>query len=232
MRSVGRTVERELARIAGAQHGVVTRALVLEAGVSAAAIQRRARKGVLLPQHPGVYRVGHRAPSVEATYVAAVLACGAAALLCGRAAAHLLRLAKGVVPEPEVMAPTERRIAGIRTRRCRRMDARDGTTFRGIAVTTVPSTLVDLAAVLSLDELARVCHEAGVLYRTTPAPGARGPRPRRRIPPLHLRRRVRGTGPHARRAGCGPGAGPRGDTGWTCRRRLHLYVAPEGCRSG
>jgi hypothetical protein len=41
MRSVGRTVERELARIAGAQHGVVTRAQLLEAGVSAAGCRIR-----------------------------------------------------------------------------------------------------------------------------------------------------------------------------------------------
>jgi len=33
----------------------------------------------------------------------------------------------------------------------------------------VARTLVDLAGDLSEDELARACHEAGVLYRTTPA---------------------------------------------------------------
>jgi very-short-patch-repair endonuclease len=169
MRSMGRTVENELARIAGAQHGVVTRLQLLAAGVSAAAIQRRVHKGLLLPQHPGVYRVGHRAHSVEAIYIAAVLACGAGALLCGRAAAHLFALLKGAAPAPEVMTPTERRVAGILTRRCRRLDGRDATTFRAIAVTTVPRTLVDLASCLSLDELARACHEAGVIYRTTPA---------------------------------------------------------------
>jgi very-short-patch-repair endonuclease len=169
MRPAGRTVETQLARIAGAQHGVVTRAQLLAAGVSAEAIKRRVHKGVLFAQHPGVYRVGHRAPSIEAVYMAAVLACGVAALLCGRAAAHLFGLVKGVVPKPEVITTTERRVAGVRTRRCRSLDHRDATTFRGIAVTTVPRTLVDLAAVLSLDELARACHEAGVLYGTTPA---------------------------------------------------------------
>jgi very-short-patch-repair endonuclease len=33
----------------------------------------------------------------------------------------------------------------------------------------VPRTLVDLAAVLCLDDLVRACHEAQVRYRTTPA---------------------------------------------------------------
>ena len=44
----------------------------------------------------------------------------------------------------------------------------EATTWRGIPVTTVARTLVDLAAVLSADDLARACHEAGVRYLTTP----------------------------------------------------------------
>ena len=39
---------------------------------------------------------------------------------------------------------------------------------QGIPITTVPRTLVDLASSLSEAALARACHEAGVLYRTTP----------------------------------------------------------------
>jgi very-short-patch-repair endonuclease len=48
------------------------------------------------------------------------------------------------------------------------MDGIGRTTWKGIPVTTVPHTLVDLAAVLDEDELARACHEAGVRHRTTP----------------------------------------------------------------
>ncbi|MFL5893940.1 MAG: hypothetical protein ACJ76Z_02355 [Thermoleophilaceae bacterium] len=120
-------------------------------------------------QFPGVYRVGHDAPSTEATYMAAVKACGEAAVLSGRAAGHLLGLVKGAPPPPEVTARTERRVKGVRTRRCRKLDRRDATVWRGIPVTTVARTLVDLAGVLSRDELARACHEAGVRYETTPA---------------------------------------------------------------
>jgi len=141
----------------------------LDAGVSAAAIHRRLRNGVLLSEYPGIYRVGHRSPSVEASYLAAVYACGTGALLSGRAAAYLLQLLNGPQPAPEVTTPTERRIEGIRTRRCRNIDRRDGTTFRRVPVMTVARTLVDLAAVLRLDQLARACHEAGVLHRTSPA---------------------------------------------------------------
>src|SRR5437899_6551191 len=135
------TVEQELARMGGAAHGVVTRAELLSAGVSAGAIERRVRKGLLLVEYPGVYRVGHRAPSVEARYLAAVRACGEGALLSGRAAGHLYCLLKGSPPPPEVTARTKRRIRGVITRQSR-VDRRQATTWRGIPITTLPRTLV------------------------------------------------------------------------------------------
>jgi very-short-patch-repair endonuclease len=168
MRTQGRTAEESVGRIAETQHGVVTRTQLLAAGISATGIHRLLSKGTLLPEHRGVYRVGHRAPSVEAPYMAAVLACGDGALLSGDAAGYLLGLLKGSQPGPEVTTPTERRIEGIRIRRSRNLDGRDATVFRGIPVTTVPRTLVDLAAILSLHDLARACHEAGVRFRTSP----------------------------------------------------------------
>lgn len=169
MRPHSRTVEELLGRIAGTAHGVVTRAELLRAGVTVAEIKSRLRTGALLREHPGVYRVGHRAPSVEARYLAAVRACGERALLSGRAAAHLVGVVKGAAPPPEVITPTERRVRGVKTRRSRRMSPEDATTWRGIPVTTVARTLLDLAAVLPVDDLARACHEAGVRHGTTAA---------------------------------------------------------------
>ena len=110
MGTPGRTVDEKMARIASAGHGVVTRAQLLSAGVTARQIKRRVQSGGLIRVHRGVYRVGHRAPSVEATYLAAVLAAGEGALLCGRAAAHVLGLVKGAAPIPEIIARTQRRI--------------------------------------------------------------------------------------------------------------------------
>jgi len=164
-----RTVEEVAGRIADSEHGVVTRAELLAAGVSEREIERRVGKGSLLREYRGVYRVGHRAPSIEATYLAAVKACGGGARLSGTAAGHLWRLLKGQPPPPEVTAPTERRVPGVITRRCRSLEARELTRWRGVPVTTVAGTLVDLAAILEVEQLARACHEAGVLYRTTPA---------------------------------------------------------------
>jgi very-short-patch-repair endonuclease len=154
-----------IAKLATRSHGVVTRRQLLAAGVSDDEIDHRLGTGALLREHRGVYRVGHRAPSVEARYLAAVLACGDGALLSGRAAGHLWGLVKGAAPPPEVTAPTERRVPGVATRRSR---AADATTHRGIPITTVPLTLIDLAAQLDAEDLARACHEAGVRYDTTP----------------------------------------------------------------
>jgi hypothetical protein len=168
MGTPSRTVDRKLARIASGGHGVVTRTQLLSADVTPRQIRRRVESGNLIRVHRGVYRVGHRAPSIDAAYLAAVLAAGEGALLGGRAAAHLLVILKGAAPPPEVIARTQRRIEGVRTHRCRLLDARDATTVRGIPVTTVPRTLVDIASELSVDALARACHEAGVRYGTTP----------------------------------------------------------------
>jgi hypothetical protein len=142
---------------------------MLRAGVTRREIARRVRKGLLIPKYRGVFRVGHCAPSVEADYMAAVKACGNGAALSGLAAAHLLGLVKGPAPPPDVTAPTERRVTGIRTRRCRRTGRRDVIKVRGIPATSVPRTLVDIAAELPDDELARAYHEAEVQYRTKPA---------------------------------------------------------------
>jgi very-short-patch-repair endonuclease len=162
----GRTVERELARMATRAHGIVDREELLGAGLSPTQVRDRVRKGALIREYDGVYRVGHRAPSVESHYLAAVRACGKGAVLSGRAAGYLWGVIKGAVPRPEAIARTERRTEGIETRRTR--GAVEATVWRGIPVTTVARTLVDLAAVLTAEYLARACHEAGVRYGTTP----------------------------------------------------------------
>jgi very-short-patch-repair endonuclease len=177
-----RTVEKLCAALGSRSYGIVTRAELLEAGVTRREIERRQERGYLITEFAGVYRVGHRAPSLEARYMAAVKACGDGAVLSGAAAAHLHGLIKGSPPIPYVTAPRERRVTGVVTRRSREIERSE---YRGIPVTTVARTLVDLAASLPLTDLARACHEAGVKYGTTPGqveealagrPNARGTR--------------------------------------------------------
>ncbi|MGI8460835.1 MAG: type IV toxin-antitoxin system AbiEi family antitoxin domain-containing protein [Solirubrobacterales bacterium] len=158
-----------LARIASGQRGSATRKQLLAAGVSARELERRIRKGLLISRYPGVYQVGHVAQGEEAELMAAVLACGAGSRARGYSASFLHRLIKRAPRIPEVLTPTERRIAGIRTVRARvGIDPVDVTVVRAISTTTVPRTIVDLAADLEPDELALLCHEARVIHPTAP----------------------------------------------------------------
>jgi hypothetical protein len=164
-----RALIRTVARLAARQNGVVTREQLLEAGVGRAAIQRWARNGLLIRVHRGVYRVGHAAPSVLATYTSAVLACGEGAALSGRAAAYLQRLTnRRTIPAPEVTTRLDRRPEGVLVCRCRHMDRRDLTRMHGIPVTTVPRTVVDLAGRVSAGDLGRAVHQAQVLHGVRP----------------------------------------------------------------
>jgi hypothetical protein len=158
-----------IAKLAWPSHGVVTRRRLLAAGVSRHEITSRIARGSLIVVYPGVYRVGHRAPGVEADYMAAVLACGEGALLMEAAAAHLYRLIRGDAPAPVVRTRTERRIKGIETHRQRGRKA-PGTEWKGIPITTVPQTLIDLTPSLPTDQLARAAHEAQVRFGTRPNP--------------------------------------------------------------
>lgn len=169
MRSKDRSVDAEVARIAARQHGVASVQQLLDAGVKRGGVRRRVVKGTLHPEFRGVYRVGHRAPSVEARYMAAVLACGDGARLSGFAAAFLYRVIKGRAPRPEVSTAADRKIDGVITHRVRALEALDVAVYRAIPITIVPRTLVDLAGTLSLDDLARACHEAEVRHGTTAA---------------------------------------------------------------
>jgi hypothetical protein len=163
------SVDRLIARIAKQRHGVVTRRLLLTAGIARKQIQRRLARGTLLAVYPGVYRVGHSAPSTEARYLAAVDACGDGAVLCGFAAANLYGLLKGSPPAPEVTATTKRRARGVITHRARAIDPRDRTTFKRIPITTVARTVTDLAPGLSLNVLARAYHEGEVRHGLKPS---------------------------------------------------------------
>lgn len=156
-----------IGRFASRAHGVVTRRELLDAGISPKRIKRRVKGGALILIHRGVYRVGHQAPSREAHYMAAVKACGNRAVLCGGAAAHLWRLIRGSPPQPEVIAPAKRLVRGVVTHRAT-TSSTDAANWGGIPLTSVPRTLVDLASSLPEPALARACHEAGVLHRTTP----------------------------------------------------------------
>ena len=162
MRPPSSTITRA-AGLARRQHGLVTREQLLAAGVGSSAVKRWLAKGLLHRVHPGVYRFGHRAPSTEATYLAAVLAGGDGVVLCGFAAAHLLG-ALPRPPAPEVTCGVDLRLRGVITRRLAPLALGEVGTHRGLPVTSPARTMVDLAGQASLEPLAEISHQLGVRH--------------------------------------------------------------------
>ncbi len=108
--------------------------------------------------HRGVYAVGHRPDTDDALWLAAVLACGAVATLSHRSGGALRALTRDG-PLPAVTTSRALLPVGIEHHRATLSPA-DRTTVRGIAVTSVARTLVDLAHVLRDDQLERAVREA------------------------------------------------------------------------
>jgi hypothetical protein len=139
--------ERALADLAGRQWGVVSRAQLTAMGLGRGAIDARLGAGRLRRVHRGVYAVGGAALPREGRNLAAVLACGEGAVLSHVSAALHWGLLSYEPAQPHVTAPASTRGApGIRLHRTRSLDARDTTTHRGIPITTLARTFLDLAA--------------------------------------------------------------------------------------
>jgi predicted transcriptional regulator of viral defense system len=140
-------LDRELADLARSQWGVVSLAQLEALGLGARAVQLRAQSGRLRRVHRGVYAIGGAALPREGRYLAAVLACGPGAVLSHTSAAVHWVVLTYDAPKPHVTAPASRAGApGIRLHRTRSLDARDAATHRGIPITTLARTLLDLAA--------------------------------------------------------------------------------------
>jgi hypothetical protein len=100
----------------------------------------------------GVYAVGHPNPPLEGWFLAAVKACGPAAVLSHFSAAALWGFVEWDERLPEVTVGRSRtpRHAGLRAHRSSVLDAEADVRWkRGIPLTSPARTLVDLAAVLS-----------------------------------------------------------------------------------
>lgn len=143
-----------IAKLADEQYGVLARRQLLIAGLSPRQIGERARRGLLVPLHRGVYAAGHRRLTADGIWLAAVLATGPGAVLSHRDAAKLHGLGRWEYGPVEVTTPAYvRSTAKVHVRARRRLDADDVTTVAGIPATTVARTLVDLAKILSRERL-------------------------------------------------------------------------------
>jgi len=153
--------DAQIARVAARQYGIVTVGQLGEAGLDSAAIGRRVRAGRLHRVGRGVYAVGHTALSEQGRWLAEALKAGDGAALGLFAAAKLLEVWRYRVPLIDVVVPRNPRVkTSARLHRCRNLDPRDVTVFRGIPVTTFARTAVDLTDELTKWELTNLIHEA------------------------------------------------------------------------
>lgn len=123
-------------------------------------VRDRLERGQLVRLHRGVYAVGHRRLRPSGTALAAVFAVGRGAVLSHRDAAGLHCIRPANHRETDVTAAAKRApIDGIRIHRATLL-RRDVTWIDGLPVTTLARTLVDLAATLPRDHLAKALYEA------------------------------------------------------------------------
>src|SRR5215210_1884025 len=157
-----------IAGLAHRQHGVVARWQLVALGLSLDAIDHRVAQARLHMLHRGVYAVGHRALRREAYWMAAVLAGGDDAVLFRRSAALLWGIRSSARANVEIAVPRERRNRpGIEAYETR-LAPDEVTTHHGIPVTTPARTLLDVAAVLTEQQLTRAAERAEALRLTSP----------------------------------------------------------------
>jgi very-short-patch-repair endonuclease len=166
-----RPMEAVIDELAAAQHGVVCRAQLYEAGLSARAIDRRVGGGRLKVLYRGVYRVGPVA-GLRAQEMAAVLACGAEAVVSHRSAASAWQILPPRRPQDplDITVPgvVRRRLGGIRAHRARTLAPGEVVRVDGVPFTSPGRTLLDLANVVGPGEFERAAAQAERLALITP----------------------------------------------------------------
>ena len=152
-----------VATIAARQHGVVSRAQLARLGLGRGAVEHRIACGRLHPVYRGVYAVGHTALSVNGRWVAGVLAAGPDAALSHRSAAALWGIWRGEQRSTEVTVPSWRRPRPGLSLHVANIPDDEATVREGVLVTSVPRTLLDLAAILRRSHLERAIERAEAL---------------------------------------------------------------------
>ncbi len=149
----------EIAGIARAQGGHVTREQLRALGLSRMAIEHRVSQGSLIRVHHGVYAVGRLATTAQESAHAALLAAGPRSALARRSALALWRSARDWPAPHELVSSCDVRVKGLVVRRSQTLIVRDIRTVQGLRVTSPARTALDLAPSCSAQELTRIVDE-------------------------------------------------------------------------
>jgi very-short-patch-repair endonuclease len=163
--TIGHAVQQAAWALIDLQHGVIARRQLLALGFTAAAIRHRIDTGRLHRVYPGIYAVGRPQLTHKGTWMAAVLACGAGAVLSHGSAGALLGMLRNGGGRPEVSVPrgNRHRPKRIIVHRRRPDVFADVTVSDHIPVTSPLRTLIDLAARAQPFEVERLVNEADKL---------------------------------------------------------------------
>jgi hypothetical protein len=162
MRGLG-AIESKIHALGARQHGVVARQQLLQLGLGEDAIDHRLRCGRLVKIQPGVYALGHVELRREGHMLGVVLRYGDEAAVSHRTAAAVWGIRPWSGTFVELTLPgrggTKRR-PGRLIHRSGDLPSNELTVERGIPTTTLPRTLLDLAAVVPPHHLRRAVERA------------------------------------------------------------------------
>jgi very-short-patch-repair endonuclease len=148
--------------IAKKDHDVVTHDELRALGYSRDAIKHRVKTNRLHPQALGVYSVGSPNLTKYGRWMVAIKRCGPETVLSHLSAAVLWGIRKKEGKEIRVTVPRRKR-PRVKGASRRDLPARHVTRHHGIPVTTVLRTLIDLAPVLTREEMERLIGQADAL---------------------------------------------------------------------
>ena len=142
------------------QHGVIAHRQLLDLGLGKGLVLRRREGGLLISRHRGVYALGHERLSREGEWMAAVLACGPGAALSHFSAGHLWNLCGSYGPVEVLRQSGGATHRGLRLHQTRRLQPYEVTLQKGIPVTSIERTLLDLAARMGAKRIERALVQA------------------------------------------------------------------------
>lgn len=156
-------IELKIQALGAHQHGVVARQQLLRLGLGEDAIDHRLRSGRLVKIEPGVYALGHVELRREGHMLGVVLRYGDKAAVSHRSAAAVWGIRPWSGAFVELTLPgrggTKKR-PGRLLHRSGDLPSHELAVERGIPTTTLPRTLLDLAAVVPPHHLRRAVERA------------------------------------------------------------------------
>jgi very-short-patch-repair endonuclease len=151
-----------IARLAAAQHGLITHAQLVRAEVTPRQLRTFVAHGVLVRRIRGVYAVTSAPVGWEQELLACVLAAGDQAAASHRAAAALWRMHRFRGGHLDVTVPrwSRRAVAGSRIHESRALPTRDLSVVESIPVTSPTRTLIDMGRYVGATYLGSMMDDA------------------------------------------------------------------------